>query len=1136
MLLRDARGKVSGYVAVNRDITERKRAEQESETMMAFLKLMNDCKGTADLVHSALSFFRERSGFEAVGIRLKDGDDYPYFEASGFTEEFMRMENSLCVQNTYGQLYSDNNGYPIHECMCGNVICGRFDPSKPFFTARGSFCTNSTTELLATTTDADQQTRTRNRCNGEGYESMALIALRVSEKCFGLLQLNDRRKRQFSPETISMWEQLADYLAVALAKTLAEDALCEVHKKLQMQSEELQVQSEEIQVQNEELRAQSEELGEAYKTLQESEARFRSVLDNSRDVIYRVNAQTGHYEYISQSAEKVTGFTLDEFMAIDAETELAMIHPDDLPAMREAVARLEDIGKAEAECRQRNKSGDYRWISSHMSLTMGSTGRPLYRNGNIWDITERKQTEKALRENEARLETIFTAIPNVILEYDTNLRPIKANVAALKVAGLTSLDFTRDQAVAKLKFKNLDGSEVRPETLPTSRALRGEIVAGDLYSITTADGTEQIISAFTAPFYKDDKINGVVALWHDITELKRAEDTLRESEERYRALFDNSIDAIFLTSPDGTVHAANSEACRIFRMTKEEIIRTGRSGVVDRSDPRLQPALEERARTGKFKGELNYRRKDGTIFPGEVSTAFFNDRNGLVKTSMIIRDITERKQMEEALKKAHDTLEEKVKERTAELERAYNLLTESEEKYRNIVETANEGIWTSDAEYRTTYVNKKLAEMLGYSPEETIGKLGLDFVDEKYKSISIQDRERKLLGIDNTHENKLIHKDGSLLWVLVNSKAFFDKDGKFTGLLAMFTDITERKKAEEKIQNLANIVESSNDAIITKSLDGIITSWNKGAEQVYGYSAKEIIGKPMYILSPSRSDEETNKLIEKVKKGEGTQQYETSRLRKDGTIIHVSISLSPVFDSSGKLIAVSVTARDITKSKKAEEALAKIEIVRKQEIHHRIKNNLQVISSLLDLQAETFNGNECIQDSEVLEAFRESQDRVISMALIHEELYKGGGFETLNFSPYIKKLIDSLFNTYKVGNIDINLNVDLVENAFFDMDTAVPLGIIVNELVSNSFKHAFKGRDRGEIQIKLHREESEDCESASFILTVSDNGVGIPENLEIEDLNSLGMQLVTTLVDQLDGELELKRNNGTEFAMRLIVQ
>ena len=257
---------------------------------------------------------------------------------------------------------------------------------------------------------------------------------------------------------------------------------------------------------------------------------------------------------------------------------------------------------------------------------------------------------------------------------------------------------------------------------------------------------------------------------------------------------------------------------------------------------------------------------------------------------------------------------------------------------------------------------------------------------------------------------------------------------------------------------------------------------------------------------------------------------------KDGQITPVLYNASVYNNESGEVVGVFAAARDITERKKAEEALAKIEIVRKQEIHHRIKNNLQVISSLLDLQAETFNGRECIKDSEVLKAFRESQNRVISMALIHEELYKGGGFEALNFSSYIEKLVENLFQTYSVGNIDISLNMDLMENAFFDMDTAVPLGMIINELVSNSFKHAFKGRERGEIRIKLHqRRKRKVNESTSFILTVSDNGIGIPENLEIEDLDSLGMQLVTSLVDQLDGELELKRNNGTEFVMKFRV-
>ena len=148
-------------------------------------------------------------------------------------------------------------------------------------------------------------------------------------------------------------------------------------------------------------------------------------------------------------------------------------------------------------------------------------------------------------------------------------------------------------------------------------------------------------------------------------------------------------------------------------------------------------------------------------------------------------------------------------------------------------------------------------------------------------------------------------------------------------------DITERKKAEEKIQTLANAVESSNDAIVTESLEGIITSWNKGAEQIYGYSAEEILGKNISILEPDNLKGEIKQLIEKIKQGKKIQHYETLRLKKDGTIINVSITLSPVFDASGKLVAISAIVRDITERIKAEEALAKIENARKKEIHHQ---------------------------------------------------------------------------------------------------------------------------------------------------------------------------------------------------------
>jgi len=152
------------------------------------------------------------------------------------------------------------------------------------------------------------------------------------------------------------------------------------------------------------------------------------------------------------------------------------------------------------------------------------------------------------------------------------------------------------------------------------------------------------------------------------------------------------------------------------------------------------------------------------------------------------------------------------------------------------------------------------------------------------------------------------------------------------------------------------------------------------------------------------------------------------------------------------------------------------------------------------------------------------------MSLIHEELYRGEGTDKIDFSAYIQKLVENLFQTYGISSENILLLMDLEENAFFDMDTAIPLGIIVNELVSNSLKHAFTENQEGEIRIKFCKEEeNSEIHESFFSLTISDNGKGIPENIEMESLESLGLQLVITLVDQLEGEIEIKQEQGTEF-------
>jgi PAS domain S-box-containing protein len=325
------------------------------------------------------------------------------------------------------------------------------------------------------------------------------------------------------------------------------------------------------------------------------------------------------------------------------------------------------------------------------------------------------------------------------------------------------------------------------------------------------------------------------------------------------------------------------------------------------------------------------------------------------------------------------------------------------------------------------------------------------------------------------------------------------------------------------------LVETMNEGTATLAFEGTILYCNRRFAELLRMPLQAITGTSIYQFIEPENKLTFETLLEQEK-----GMTEINLLTEGGEILPVYLSIS-LLQVRGSPNAWCMVVTDLTEQKRNEEILAAerlaraitektAEDLRKKEIHHRIKNNLQVISSLLDLQAEKF------EDEKVKEAFRESQNRVISMALIHEDLYKGEGTDTLDFSAYLQKLAENLFQTYSLSSKNVRMCMDLEENSFFDMDTSVPLGIIVNELISNSLKYAFTENQEGRIRIQLCREEqNNEMHNSLFCLTVSDNGKGIPEDLELEDIESLGLQLVTTLVDRLDGQIELKRSHGTEF-------
>jgi len=382
--------------------------------------------------------------------------------------------------------------------------------------------------------------------------------------------------------------------------------------------------------------------------------------------------------------------------------------------------------------------------------------------------------------------------------------------------------------------------------------------------------------------------------WKSYESIKRKLD-----EERIRNLaniVESSSDAIGTISLAGVITSWNRGAEQVYGYSTKDALGKPVSilAPLDLRDETYQ--LSDRVKKGeKIRNfETIRQRKDGKlIYVSFTLSPVFDNHGKLTAVSFISRDISERIRAEEKIR-----------------------------KFANIVESSNDGIGIISLDGIVTGWNKGAEQVYGYSTEEAIGKPVsiLAPSDLRNETIRLSERVKKGEKISN-FETIRQRKDGKLIHVSFTLSPIFNRNGKLTAVSFISRDISERIKTEEKIRNLANIVESSNDAIGTISLAGIITSWNKGAEQVYGYSTEEAIGKPVSILAPSDLRDETIRLSERIKKGEKITNYETIRQRKDGKRIHVSFTLSPVFDIDKKLTAVSFISSDISERKAKEEKL-----------------------------------------------------------------------------------------------------------------------------------------------------------------------------------------------------------------------
>lgn len=490
--VRDADGRPVEILGVTREISERKQAEEvirrtrdeleqrvkEQATTIEILDLVNSSANTRETIRQLIIRLRDWSGCDAVGVRLRDGYDFPYFETTGFSEEFVRAESRLCAIDQKEELVRDSEGNPVLECMCGNVICGRYDPAMPFFTEQGSFWTNRTSDLQAGASEADRQGHTRDRCNGEGYESVALVALRSGGETFGLMQFNDERSDRFTSERISFLERLAYNISNALARKQAEEALSE------------------------------------------SEERYRTLVDNSLTGV--VVHQDGKLQFVSKQITEWWGYTREELLG--ASTLDVLIHPDDRGRVRELVARRmsDESFREHGQFRVVAKNGDILWVET-LGTVIQYRGKPAILV-NIVDVTDRRQARELVEKSEEKYrQVVDNAYETILVAQDGMLMFV--NPEAVKSMGYSEDELT---SMPFIEFIHPDDREMMVQNF--LRRLKGEEFASTYeFRFIHKDGNVRWA-----------QINAVLINWEDrpatlnflidITDRKRAEEEREKLE------------------------------------------------------------------------------------------------------------------------------------------------------------------------------------------------------------------------------------------------------------------------------------------------------------------------------------------------------------------------------------------------------------------------------------------------------------------------------------------------------------------------------------------------------------------------------------------------------------------------------
>jgi PAS domain S-box-containing protein len=428
--------------------------------------------------------------------------------------------------------------------------------------------------------------------------------------------------------------------------------------------------------------------------------------------------------------------------------------------------------------------------------------------------------------------------------------------------------------------------------------------------------------------------------------------------------------------------------------------------------------------------------------------------------------------------------------------------------------------------------------IFGYTESEVLGADAHMFFVPEDRAKGAPEEELNTAIRDGRAEDDRWHlrKDGSRFWSNGVMRALYDGAGQVEGFVKILRDLTKQKQAQEALQRsgqqLRLFIEHVTEyALIQVDLGGHVTVWNPGAERITGYAEREICGKHLSILC-IQEDVDAGYVEQELQRALEHGSTEEARwfVRKDGRRFWARWVSTTIRDSNQQPCAFAKVLRDETERRRAEERL-RASLIEKdallQEIHHRVKNNLQVVVSLLSLQSSRVNRRD------MLEILNETQNRIRAIAGIHETLYSSPDLASISFSEYMTQMIRGLFAFYNAQNNSINLKIE-ADDIVLDITQAIPLGLIVNELVTNALKHAFPAGRAGTVRVILGyvpeiSAPDGTLDEGSASLAVEDDGIGLPAGFDVQEQESMGLYLVRILTRQLHGTLQVDQDGKTQF-------